>query len=178
MNTWEHQEVDRLELNNEWNLAINVLIKEWEEDPQNFKIYIRLSFILWYLSVEWDTITPSDISYERVDDMLMRLYNFGTLNFNFNQLFLSIYGYMISLFPNYFGEDYEEMLLKGNLMIQEAYKLDSRDPLIKAIYLKNRVPFNKNEFIFTIKENKKDIMYKFQGEGEFQRYFKEVLFEL
>lgn len=55
--------------------------------------------------------------------------------------FLWMFGYMISLFPYFFGE-YEEWEQRGKKMIEEAMTLKPNDPIIEMLYLSS-IPSSK-----------------------------------
>jgi hypothetical protein len=176
MINWCWPEVDQLEQKEDWNEARDYMYNEWKKEKLNLKKYLRLSFLCWYIVVESGCLNDSTINDAEYEYLLMEIKDFGFKHFSQDSEFLWVYGYMISLFPYYFGE-YEEWEEKGNQMIYKAYKLNSQDPIVKYIYIRS--------FPSSIVPGAREIEQvvnkllpeRFKGNGQLQSYFKEVLHE-
>lgn len=104
--------------------------------------------------------------------MLNEVTHFGLANFMTNEDFLWCFGYMISLFPHYFG-DYEHWEEKGISMLKRAYELCPNEPVYRYSYLgysSNTQGKLKEEF-YQVQYVLED---RFQGEGVLSQYFKSV----
>jgi hypothetical protein len=122
--------------------------------------------------VEWACIDTTDLNHDEYENMLKELTNFGLNNFDGDADFLWTFGYMISLFPFYFGE-YEEWESKGHEMLEEAHNLRPNDLIIKWVYLggKNDEQYKK-EYQETCHIVASILKSRFRGDGELQQYFK------
>jgi hypothetical protein len=109
------------------------MLSEWKKDSQDLKKFIRLGILYWYMVIEWDCIDTTYLDYDKYESMLKKLTNIVLNNLD-DDAFLWTFGYMISLFPFYFGE-YEEWESKGDEMLEKAHNLRPNDPVIKLVYL-------------------------------------------
>lgn len=169
---WRWIEVDTLESQEKWNEAKSLLIKSWRQNPQDLKVAIRLGFFCWYVLVEEGPLGIKGVDFDELETVLKEVTHFGLANFITNEDFLWCFGYMISLFPYYFG-DYEYWKEKGISMIKSAYKLCPDEPVYKYSYLasfSNTDEKLKDEFhqVQVVLED------RFQGEGVLSVYFKDV----
>jgi hypothetical protein len=172
---WYWKEVDTLEAKRKWKEAKDYMLSEWKRDSQNLKKFIRLGFLCWYVVVEWACIDKTNLKHDEYEHMLKELTNFGLNNFESDADFLWTFGYMISLFPFYFG-DYEEWEVKGYKMLEKAYKLRPNDPVIKLIYFGSKLDAkHKKEYQDTCHIVTPILKSRFRGDGGLQQYFKQVL---
>ncbi|EST10253.1 hypothetical protein [Sporolactobacillus laevolacticus] len=169
---WRWTEVDALESKERWNEAKSLLIKNWQQNPNDLKVIIRLGFFCWYVLVERGPLGIKNVDLDELENVLNEVTHFGLANFMTNEDFLWCFGYMISLFPYYFG-DYEHWEQKGISMLKRAYELCPDEPVYRYSYLAS----------FTYTEGKlKDEFYqvqsvledRFKGEGVLSDYFKDV----
>ncbi|MEH7086772.1 hypothetical protein V7139_29260 [Neobacillus drentensis] len=169
---WEWTEVDILESQGKWNEAKAILIKSWNQNRGELKTVIRLGFFCWYVLAEEGPLDIKGVDFDELETVLRQVTDFGLANFMTNEDFLWCFGYMISLFPYYFG-DYESWEEKGNLMLKRAYELCPNDPIYKYSYLgclPNTYGKHKDEYqqVHAVLED------RFQGEGVLSGYFKSV----
>ncbi|MGM0919948.1 MAG: hypothetical protein ACQEWW_01790 [Bacillota bacterium] len=164
---WRWPEVDELESQCRWNEAKSLLIENWTQNPKDLKSLIRLGFFCWYILVESGPLNINDVDFDDLETTLHKVSQFGMEHFIENEDFLWAFGYMIALFPEYFGEieDYEQWERKGKSMLKRAYDLSSDDPVYKYSYLGSKAGFQQVQAVL------KD---RFQGEGLLAGYFRSV----
>ncbi|WP_026829316.1 hypothetical protein [Exiguobacterium artemiae] len=171
---WIWPEVDRLEHQENWNEAKEYLLKAWQQNPMDLKKTVRLGFFCWYVVVEQGPlgITDADIDTDELESVLTEVTTFGLAHFMTEEDFLWCFGYMISMFPYYFG-DYEQCEEKGISMLKRAYELYPEEPVYKYSYLGSF-----SNTYGTLKDELKQIQPvledRFKGEGLLSEYFKEV----
>lgn len=174
MINWHWEKVDTLECQEKWNEAKDYMYEEWKKDSLSLKKYLRLSFLCWYIVVESGCLNDPSINSEEYENILLEIKDFGFNHFGRDSEFLWIYGYMVSLFPYYFGE-YEEWEEKGQQMIYEAHQLRPQDSIIKLVYIRG-LPSSVVPGIKDLEQTVNEALpLRFKGNGELQRYFKEVL---
>lgn len=169
---WQWVEVDTLEKQERWTEAKSFLIKSWRENPQELKGTIRLGFFCWYVLVEGECLGIKDVDFVELETVLKEVTHFGLAHFMTNEDFLWCFGYMISLFPYYFG-DYENWEKKGISMLKSAYRLCPNEPVYRYSYFSsfsNTDTKLKDEFhqVQVVLED------RFQGEGLLSQYFRDV----
>ncbi|XQY91641.1 hypothetical protein ACNRWW_19460 [Metabacillus sp. HB246100] len=172
MINWRWTEVDTLENQERWNEAKLLLIQIWRQNPNDLKAIIRLGFFCWYILVEEGPLGIKDVDFVELETVLNEVTHFGLANFMTNEDFLWCFGYMISLFPYYFG-DYEYWEEKGISMLKRAYELCPDEPVYRYSYLgsyPNTYGKLKDEF-YQLQAVLED---RFQGEGLLSEYFKSV----
>lgn len=141
---------------------------------EGLKTTVRLGFFCWYVVVEQGPlgITDADIDTDELESVLTEVTNFGLAHFITHEDFLWCFGYMISMFPYYFG-DYEQREEKGISMLKHAYELYPEEPIYKYSYLgsfTNTYRTRKNE----LKRVKPVLEDRFRGEGLLSEYFKSI----
>lgn len=169
---WRWPEVDILEEQQRWNEAKALLIKNWRKNPNDLKASIRLGFLCWYMLVEEGPLAIKDVDFDKVQTVLNEVTHFGLAHFMTNEDFLWCFGYMISLFPHYFGDDeyWEE---KGIAMLKRAYERCPDEPVYRYSYLGSfSKPDEKLEEEFY--QVQAVLEERFQGEGVLSGYFKSV----
>lgn len=171
---WTWAEVDRLENQAKWNEAKEYLLKAWQQNPTDLKTTVRLGFFCWYVVVEQEPlgITDADIDTGELESILTEVTHFGLAHFMTNEDFLWCFGYMISMFPYYFG-DYEQWEEKGIFMLKRAYELYPEEPVYKYSYLGSfSNTYRKHKDVFqqvqTVLED------RFKGDGLLSEYFKSI----
>ena len=175
---WYWKEADELEKQEKWNEAKTFMHLEWKRDQKDLKKFIRLSFLCWYVVVDWGCIDTTDLQHEEYENLLKELTNHGLANNSEHPEFLWTFGYMISMFPYYFGE-HEEWENIGREMLSKAYHLRPSDPIIKLVYLGSHDSSkldNGAMYKTACLEVAPILSLTFKGDGAFQRYFKEVLY--
>jgi hypothetical protein len=113
-----------------------------------------------------------DVDFDELETMLHKVTDFGLVNFMKNEDFLWCFGYMISLFPYYFG-DYEYWEEKGISMLKRAYELCPNEPVYKYSYL-GSFPKNNGKLKNEFQQVQAVLEDRFQGEGILSEYFKSV----
>ncbi|MGE7118883.1 hypothetical protein ACQKIC_01525 [Peribacillus sp. NPDC046944] len=173
---WQWVEVDTLERQEKWNEAKSLLIKSWRQNPQDLKVAIRLGFFCWYVLVQEGPLGIKDVDFNELEAVLKEVTHCGMANFITNEDFLWCFGYMISLFPYYFG-DYEYWEEKGISMNKSAYERCPDDPIYTYSYLAsfpNTDQKLKGKF-HQVKDQVKAVLEdRFQGEGVLSEYFRDV----
>ncbi|KUP24602.1 hypothetical protein [Paenibacillus sp. DMB5] len=169
---WRWAEVDALESQGKWNEAKELLINHWSLNP-DVKATIRLGFFCWYLLVEDGPLELGiDIDFNGLESFLHQVTAFGLANFMDKEDFLWCFGYIITLFPYFFGE-YELWEEKGKELLKEAHKLDPDEPVYKYSYLWS-LPISRDKNDGEFEEVRAVLEERFQGEGVLSRYFKSV----
>ncbi|WP_100334107.1 hypothetical protein [Bacillus alkalisoli] len=177
MTDWYWKEADELEKQEKWYEAKNYMYLEWKNDQKDLKKFIRLSFLCWYVVVEWGCIETTDLLHEEYENLLKELTIHGFRKYSDQPDFLWTFGYMISMFPYYFGE-HEEWENIGKEMLAKAYHLRPSDLISKMVYLgilDSSKLDNDTAYKKACLEVSPILSLTFRGEGAFQRYFKEVL---
>lgn len=169
---WRWQEVDTLESQERWNEAKSLLIKHWRQNPNDLKVIIRLGFFCWYVLVEEGPLGIKDVDFDELETVLNEVTHFGLANFMTNEDFLWCFGYMISLFPYYFG-DYDYWEEKGILMLKRAYELCPDEPVYRYSYFSS-LPNNDGKLKDEFYQVQAVLEDRFQGEGVLSEYFKSV----
>ena len=182
---WEA--IDALEVEEKYAEALTLMVIEWEKHPEDLKVVIRLGFLCWYLIVEAGVLGDDGLDAHGIiecEKLFSELAHFGQVTFPDDREFLWTFGYMISLFPDFFdlsaliaagnyGEDQYEL---GEKMIERSYTLQPEDKIIQLIYLYNGPALSKSqEYKELCEEVALQLPVKFQGKGEMQQYFREVL---
>lgn len=167
-------EIDKLEESQKWCDAKYATLKRWYEDIMNSYSLIRLGFLCWYIIVEWgciDTTGMSEEDFSNCEAVLKEVTEFGINNFADDPEFLWIFGYMITLFPWYFG-DHLEWEKKGTDMLAFAHHLKPEDPVITMVCL-NGQP--ERQYQDACQNSKALLTTRFQGVGVMSTYFRQVL---
>ena len=167
---WRWTEVDTLESQERWNEAKSLLIKSWRQNPNDLKVIIRLGFFCWYVLAEEGPLGIKDVDFYELETVFNEVTQFGLANFMTNEDFLWCFGYMISLFPNYFG-DFEYWEEKGISMLKLAYELCPDEPVYKYSYL-GSFPNTGEKLKDEFHQMQAVLEEKFQGESLLSEYFK------
>ena len=181
---WTWREIDDLEAQRRYVQALNQMYDTWQEEPLNLKVFLRLSFLVWYLLVE--NISFSDTEdlksvvedSDELDSFLKELEAYGKTHFQQHPEFLWIYGYMTYMFPEFFAEGDDRIATE---MYKKAYDLQPNDPVIKMLYFEmlyfaNMYDYTNSPPLGTVREDAgKTVTERFQGDGKFQDYFRHVL---
>jgi len=168
-----------LESHEKWEEARCLLQKMWESDRLNSKKLIRLLSECWHVLSLWDCcIKTEELSYNVFQSTLIEYTEFGLRNFENDPYFLSVTGYMISLFPYLFYElgecdRYKEWENKGKEMLLKSKKLNPDDAIANILYLGTTPDFAKyNEAKFSIAPS---LVGYFPGETAIEIYFRDIL---
>ncbi|MFK8795852.1 hypothetical protein [Planococcus plakortidis] len=172
MMDWQWVEVDALESQEKWDEAKSLLIKSWQENPNDLKVNIRLAFFCWYLVVEEGPLGIKSMDLDELTTILIQVTNFGLTNFEDHEEFLWIFGWMISLFPYYFG-DYEEWEEKGKSMLKRAHELNPEDPVYRYSYI-GSLASSEVELKNGYQPLEVVLEDRFQGKGVLSEYFKDI----
>jgi len=179
--------IDALEAQEKYIEALTLMVIEWEKNPEDLKVANRLGFLCWYVTVEADVLGDNGVDAIGIDEcgkLFSELAHFGQITFPEEPDFLSSYGYMISLFPDYFdlsaleicGEYGSDIYRIGERMIGKARSLKPEDKIIQLMHIDSK-PNRKSNHAYRelCHEVNRLLPAAFQGEGEMQQYFKEVL---
>lgn len=169
---WRWKEVDTLESQGKWNEAKKLLINHWSLNRSNLKTVIRLGFFCWYVLVEEGPMGITGVDFDEIETTLRQVTDYGLDNFMNNEDFLWSFGYMISMFPYYFG-DYEYWEEKGKAMLKKAHELCPEEPVYRYSYL-GSFPNPYNEHKVEFEQLQAVLEERFQGEGVLSGYFKSV----
>lgn len=176
MINWEWKFADDYENLGQWYDAKNYMYSEWLKDRYNIKKFLRLSFLCWVISIDVGYLVDENkINQDEFQELLKKLFDFGVQYFKDNINFQWLYGYMVSLTPVLFGNEFIMQEI-GKDWSYKAYLKDPQDPVIKSIFLEG-IDF----------ENRKKLGYKqvcreiipilesrFRGNGYMQKYFKSL----
>ncbi|RNF39385.1 hypothetical protein [Planococcus salinus] len=175
MMDWRWSRVDELETQEKYREAICYMHQVWQQKPMDLKVFLKLSFLCWYVVAEWGVFAASDLEekdVEECEELLKSLTAFGHRHFQHHVEFLWLFGYMILLFPDFFGEQEQT----GVYMVKRAYEMKPQDPVIQLIHLSGQ---QTNPYEPKLEQIRKEtalvLPERFQGSGDLQRYFKEVL---
>lgn len=179
----EIQNLQELETEHKWEQAISLLKNEWYQDKNVVDIMLRLASECWYIMSNWDflNLDNSNLDFDNVKLILIETYNHFLKNCTTNNKALAIFGYMVSLFPNYFYTDYDKngkIFLqyenKGKHMLKLAHLNEPENKLYKVLYLGTNN--NLDKIVINAKQElNKIIQQLFPQNTEIEKYFKEVL---
>lgn len=179
----EIKNLQELEKAYKWKQAISLLQNEWHKDKNNVDIMLRLATECWYIMSNWNflDLDISDLDFNDVQTILIETYNHFLKNGTDDNNGLAIFGYMVSLFPNYFYTDYDKdgkIFLQyenqGKNMLKSAYINEPANKLYKVLYF--RAINNLDKAIDDTKlELSKIINNLFTQDTEIEKYFREVL---
>ncbi|MEE6452637.1 hypothetical protein RAH41_18900 [Gottfriedia acidiceleris] len=172
MINWKWAEVDALESQGKWNEAKTILVKHWNQNRNDIKTVIRLGFFCWFVLVEEGPLGIKGVDFDELESVLRQITDFGLENFMANEDFLWCFGYMISLFPYYFG-DFEYWEEKGKTMLKRAYDLCPNDPVYKYSYM-GSIPNTYGKHKYEFQQVRAVLEDRFQGKGLLSGYFKSV----
>lgn len=132
------KQVQKLEEENNWILAIYQLRKNWESNPEYVEKLISYGMEIWYVLVFYERIKGvKNICLNDLRVELMSTLEFGQRCFPENPYFNAYYGYMIYVMPYEFlcyQGDYDKGLNLGKHMIQKAFEKEPTNPLFAAFY--------------------------------------------
>ena len=168
------EEIEILEDESKWEQAREALLERYRTNPTDLQNVIRLGFLSWYVLVEWGCIQiTEDMDTQIYQAILIEVTETGFNNFNGNPDFLWCFGYMIFLFPYYFGEfkQWEQM---GKEMTKKAYE-KTKDPMLKMIYLGCDVKQDLKGYYDACNEARPLAADRFSGNGVLNHYFAQVL---
>lgn len=167
------EEVSLLEQEEKWEEIRVLLYNKWKSNMNDLDVLIRLSTECWYVLSFWDIcIDNHSLNYDIFIQNLRETYVYGLKNFSDNSKFLWIFGYMIELFPYYFG-DYLELEKQAKVLIKQAYSNAPENEIIKMHY--NFAFKKRRKYDHSQKKIEKDISIFFPGKSIMEEYFKEVL---
>lgn len=184
---WEWPLIDELETAKRWREAKEVMLQNWEKDPNNVKVCVRLAFLCWYTVVEQPYQWQDEYDLPSSDEcitILSRLASYGLDHLMEDVNFLWTFGYMISLFPEYFCADYSDQAYlvweqKGEQMLEKAHGMMPDDPMFTMILLGNiptaKLADQQDTYKAACRATQPLLTSRFQGKGEMQQYFRSVL---
>ncbi|ANF97853.1 hypothetical protein [Paenibacillus bovis] len=168
-------EVNKFETAKKYQEAFLSMKREWGKGNRDLSVCLNLGFISWYLSVEsgntFITQGLNDTDYEMIELTLTEVTEEGIRNFSAEMQFLLIFGYMITLFPNHFG-DYEHWKSIGKNMLSKAYEVEPSDPIIEMVYLADNM--RSEGYRNVCLRAKGYIKTRFKNKGLMDQYFQDV----
>lgn len=177
----EIQKLEELEKEHKWEQIILLLQNKWLEDKDNSDILLRLASECWYIMSNWDCLNldASCLEFDNIQAILIETYNYF-LNHTTNNKCLAIFGYMMSLFPNYFYADYDKdgkIFLQyenqGKYILKLAHSNEPENIFYTVLYLGTTNDLNKS---IVAKEDLNSIVQQlFPQNTEVEKYFKEIL---
>jgi len=168
------EEIEVLEDESKWEQAREALLERYRANPNDLQTVIRLGFLSWYVLVEWGCIhVTEDMNQRTYQTILDEVAHTGFDNFSDNADFLWCFGYMIFLFPYYFG-DFDQWQQKGIEMTKQAYE-KMKDPMLKMIYLGCDVTRDLRGYYDACYEARPLVATRFSGNGVLNHYFATAL---
>lgn len=176
----EVENLEKLEAEEKWEEIRLMLYQKWSNDKDNLGLLIRLATQCWYVCCEWGCCFDNiSLTYEDFKNNLIEAANYGFKHFNNNCIFLCLFGYMISLFPDCFynerdtGKLYIRWESKGKEMQKQAHLICPEDPIVKIFYL--GVTNDTRAYIKAKEELPENALQIFPGKSELEEYFKHIL---
>ena len=179
----EIQNLHRLEKEHKWEQAISLLKHKWEQDKNNTNIMLRLASECWYIMSNWDflDLDDSNLDFNSIQSILIETYNIFLKSNTVNNNALAMFGYMVSLFPNYFYTDYDldgKIFLqyenRGKDMLKSACSNEPKNKLYKALYL--GLNNNLDKVVIEAKKDVNNVVQQlFPHDTKIEEYFKDVL---
>jgi hypothetical protein len=167
-------ELEQLELAEEWNKARDLVYTKWINEKMDLDNLLRVGTECWYVLVFWERIDSKGLKRADFSGPLTEVKNFGLSFFKDSDTFNWIFGYMIKLFPYWFGDfdgDYDGWQNMGSNMVKLASEQNPNNRLAKMLSLsENSKDYNKISH-----EVKTNIDYYFSSNTEIERYFRRVL---
>ena len=175
-----------LEKDNRWKTAANIVLQQWENNPNDLNSLLCAGTQLWYTLLVMDDIRndpfPPDniefISDEQLQNNLLHVTRYGFKHFADNSIFNAYFGYMISVMPYFFLDyngDYLGWKSKGITMMHYSYYLDPSSPFTKAMYYEPEGSGKYTPFYDSCKEIWSLITPEQWGDSEVQQYFFRIL---
>jgi hypothetical protein len=165
-----------------WEDIRIMLYQLWSKDKLNWKIALRLISECWLVLSQWDWgIDHHGLCYDVFKNNLLEVCWKSNQFFQQNDMYLTIVGYMISLFPELFSEDtacsdkdYCALEKTGNEMMEKGYNLNKQNLLASVLFWGSK----RNELHFYSECRKliqPHLASLFPGETEIEKYFKDIL---
>lgn len=177
------QDLQDLEKEHKWEQAISLLQNKWYQNKSDIEFLLRLATESWYVMSNWDflDLDNSDLEFDKIQSILIDTYNYFSENYLSSNKGLAIFGYMMSLYPNYFYLDIDstgQLFLQyenyGKDMLKLAYTNEPENSLYKALYL--GATNNSSERIKDARQQLNEtIADLFPNNTEVEDYFKDVL---
>lgn len=173
-------ELSSLEDNNKWEEATTLLYEKWMDDRENVDILCRLVGECWYILCDKNhcEIENSD-TLAQIKTILEESTNYGISgNAYYNERFLTLAGYCISMFPFFYYEEssdsaYLDWEQKGKNMLKIASEKYS-GLLARTWYLGSQLGSHE-EYNETKKLLRAELSHIFSSKTALERYFLEVL---
>lgn len=175
----EFQWLNSLEEDEKWEEARQYIWDLWKANKEDVNVLVRLGTECWYVLMLWDSeIYTSALNYQRFQENLIEVTQYGLERFSNNSLFLWTFGYMISMFPTLFykgGEENSYLLWEktGEEMLEKASRICSEDLIIRLLFYGTRKA-NKSYFMLR-KSIQKLLPERFPGNSKIEKYFLEIL---
>jgi hypothetical protein len=126
--------VKELEMSRHWDLILRQLVKEWQTDRACANSLLCAGIALWYCLVFEDELEfDAALDRELLLDQLNEITQYGWKNFSENWKFNMFFGFMISLYP-YFWGDWDNMYAKASEMLKTACLQESENLIPRIWY--------------------------------------------
>lgn len=177
------ENLSELERNNKWRIITDHLYDNWQSDKLNSNKILRVGAECWYILSEWEflKINTNELTQGYVKEKLIEVTNFAIENFSTDAKVLSIFGYMISIFPFYFYNDndtsnntYLQFEKMGKAMLKKAYELNNSNEIYELLYF-NSLKEPSKDFEAKKQTLQNKVSTYFSNETEVERYFNEIL---
>lgn len=174
----KNEQLKSLEMNQEWDNAINLLKTESILNPDNTNNKLRFICECWYVLSEWEFINNKNLDYQSIQSELVNAYNNISLNNDMKSNEMAILGYIISMNPDLFmTEQNDDLYLalerQGKALLESAYNLDKNNPFTKTLFLGSQ---KSNKKYIKAKEELSTILPSlFSDDSAIEKYFIEVL---
>ncbi len=177
----KNEKLVELESESKWKEAVELLRDQWYKDRHNNNSLLRLATECWYLLSNWGILdlASSELEFHDVQSILIETYNY-MLEFGRDvNLNLAMFGYMVSLFPNYFyvdldqsGKLYLQFEKQGKEMLKKAFTNEPQNQLYGILYLGSSPKFGDSQ---NESYGKLEVRKLFPGDTLVEKYFQEVL---
>ncbi|MFC5624991.1 hypothetical protein [Algoriphagus winogradskyi] len=166
------EQIFELESAEKYNEAYHLYKKQISEINSDFQTWKYYFFFLWSMLEDVNGMFTEEIDLrtELEKELKNGMEKYAELaDFNF------IAGYAISIFPYEFG-DYVDMEMKGNEMIEKAYKAEPANPIYEMVYLGSSIKDNNDQTLYKKACAKSQLLLKkeFTGKGLLNEYFNQV----
>jgi hypothetical protein len=118
----------------QWSSIITQLYGDWKSDMKDLDKLLCIGTALWYYLVFENELDPKEkLSRVELLEQLTEVTQYGWLKFADQWVFNMFFGYMISMFP-YFWGDWDAMVSKALEMNKRACELAPDNPIPKIWY--------------------------------------------
>jgi len=125
--------IKELDEQDKWNCILQQLRSSWEEQKEDLNRFLCLSTAVWHCCINNDALAPGEIYSTELMNQLEALAEYGWAHFEGRWEFNMFFGYMIDLFPFFFG-DWDTMTAKAKAMLALACEQAPDNPIPRVWY--------------------------------------------